>query len=272
MVHPLMRQSQPQSTTPTSPTPSASEIADTVIDMLPRLHSLVVGPGLGRDPLMQETCALVLAEARKRNIPFVLDADALALAQTNPDLIRGYPECILTPNVVEFGRLAKALGIDDEAGTQAPEENDTNNRCAKLSRALGGVLVLQKGRVDILSNGRRTVTCDLPGGRKRCGGQGDTLTGSLATFLAWRKAYLDRIWEVPAPTMNAEELLMVAAYGGAAITRECSRQAFEKLGRSVQASDLTDVVAVAFRTLVGDVDGDGSGDGGNGGEKKGKGD
>ena len=36
---------------------------------------------------------------------------------------------------------------------------------------------------------------DIPGGLKRSGGQGDTLTGSLATFLGWRKAYLEKIWD-----------------------------------------------------------------------------
>ena len=52
MVHPLMRQSSHASTSD-----SASSIAKTVIDMLPRLHVLVIGPGLGSDPLMQDTCA-----------------------------------------------------------------------------------------------------------------------------------------------------------------------------------------------------------------------
>ena len=67
--------------------------------------------------------------------------------------------------------------------------------CARLARAFGGVTVVQKGKRDYISNGERTMVSDIEGGYKRSGGQGDTLTGSLATFLAWRKAYLDRIWE-----------------------------------------------------------------------------
>ena len=78
--------------------------------MLPRLHVLVIGPGLGRDKLMQDTCAKVIEAARKQNIPFVLDADGLNLAQTRPELVQGYKECILTPNVVEFARLCKSKG------------------------------------------------------------------------------------------------------------------------------------------------------------------
>ncbi|KAL8686009.1 MAG: hypothetical protein Q9218_007411, partial [Villophora microphyllina] len=69
MVHPLMRES------PTSSTPST--LATPVIAMLAHLHSLVIGPGLGRDDLMQDTVAEVISAARDRKIPLVLDADAL---------------------------------------------------------------------------------------------------------------------------------------------------------------------------------------------------
>ena len=34
--------------------------------------------------------------------------------------------------------------------------------------------------------------CDIEGGLKRCGGQGDLLSGSLGTFLAWAKRYEER--------------------------------------------------------------------------------
>ena len=102
MVHPYMRQSKHMSETETLDT-----VSDEVIDMLSRLHVIVIGPGLGRDKTMQDTCAKVIKEARKRNLPFVLDADGLYLAQTQPELVEGYKECILTPNVVEFGRLGK---------------------------------------------------------------------------------------------------------------------------------------------------------------------
>ena len=44
------------------------------------------------------------------------------------------------------------------------------------------------------------------------------MTGSLATFLAWRKAYLDKIWEHDGE-LDEVELLALAAFGGSAITR-----------------------------------------------------
>lgn len=227
-------------------------IAGAVTEMLDRLHVIVVGPGLGRDPLMQETCRIVVEEARRRKMPFVLDADGLALVTKNPDLVRDCKECILTPNVVEFGRLAQALDVKLPGGEAASEE-----ACVRVAKALGGVVVIQKGIVDYISNGETTLVCDLEGGRKRSGGQGDTLTGSLGTLLAWRKVYLEDLWETKGNYGEAETL-MLCAFGGAAITRECSRLAFNRFGRSLQASDLTTYVNKAFETVIGEVDEEGS--------------
>ncbi|MCJ1414797.1 hypothetical protein MMC32_001126 [Xylographa parallela] len=247
MVHPLMRQTHKLlgSETP-------DHIISTVVEMLPRLHVLVIGPGLGRDDLMQSTCAAVIAEAKKQDLPFVLDADGLHLVNTDPSIVKGYKQCILTPNVVEFGRLAKAVGVTIPPSDHLKSNQNTDTEtCEKVARALGGVLVIQKGAKDIISNGEKTLVCDLEGGRKRSGGQGDTLTGSLGTLLAYRKAYMDKIWDVEG-NMSADELLMVAAFGGSAITRECSRLAFQKNGRSLQASDLTENVTVSFENLIGE--------------------
>lgn len=190
----------------------------------------------------------------------VLDADALMLINEDPGLIKGCKEVILTPNVVEFARLAKALGADLEHGK--PEE-----ACATLTQKLGGVCIVQKGAVDSIAAGEgeqlRTAVCDVPGGKKRSGGQGDTLTGSLGTLLAWREAYHEGLWEDQGAgdgkRMTREETLLLAAFGGSAITRECSRRAFVKKGRSLQASDLTDEVYHSFCALLGEDEGVGGG-------------
>jgi ATP-dependent NAD(P)H-hydrate dehydratase len=239
MVHPIMRQSKNAGASET-----ASSISAQVVDMLSRLHVIVIGPGLGRDELMQDTCAQVVAEARRQGVPFVLDADGLFLAQTRPELVDGCKECILTPNVVEFARLAKAKGLDVNDGEPA-------DLCAKLSKAFGGVTIIQKGPADYISNGEHTLVSDGEGGLKRSGGQGDTLTGTLATLLAYRKAYHDGIWDHDG-SMSRSETLALAAYGGSAITRECSRLAFLDKGRALQASDLTEHVHTAFLNTVGE--------------------
>ncbi|KAJ3496611.1 hypothetical protein NLG97_g2538 [Lecanicillium saksenae] len=251
MVHPLMRQSPPEaqdSAVSEGPT-SADKIASPIIDMLARLHVLVIGPGLGRDPLMQDTVERVVRAAKDKGVPIVLDADALQLVQKDLELIKGYTEAVLTPNVVEFDRLCKAAGINNS------ESQSGTQRVEALANALGGVTIIQKGKQDYISNGKVTLVDDLEGGRKRSGGQGDTLTGSVATFLAWRKAYIDQLWNDPeTPRLDKQEMIGLAAFGGSAITRECSRMAFLKRGRSLQASDLTDEIHGAFMGLFGEVD------------------
>lgn len=239
MVHPYMRQKKNLAQNET-----VESVSDEVVAMLSRLHVIVIGPGLGRDEAMQETCARVITEARKQGIPFVLDADGLYLAQTRPDLVQGYDNCILTPNVVEFGRLAKAKGV-------SVGDEDPTQLCSKLAKAFGGVTIIQKGSKDYISNGTHTLVSDGEGGLKRSGGQGDTLTGSLATMLAWRKAYHDKIWDHE-NDLEPKETLALAAYAGSAVTRECSRLAFKEKGRSLQAGDLTEKVHQAFLNVIGE--------------------
>lgn len=254
MVHPLMR-SMPSASafsTTDKDEQDPDKVAAGVIEMLPRLHVLVIGPGLGRDELMQSICKRVIQAARKQETPLVIDADALALVSADPDLVKGYSQAVLTPNVVEFGRLTHALGIDEQIA-KIGEDAGESAKVEALAKALGGVTVVQKGAKDLISNGEKTLTVDLKGGLKRSGGQGDTLTGSIATFLGWRKAYHDKIWDTKGD-FKPEETIALAVFGGASITRECSRLAFAKRGRSLQASDLTEEVHTAFMNIYGDVD------------------
>lgn len=224
---------------------SASKLASPILNMLGNLHAVVIGPGLGRDELMQAIVAAVIKGAREKNVPLVLDADALWLVQNQPDLVKGYKHCILTPNVVEFGRLAKAAGVADEISDSGEAG------CKKLASALGGVCIVRKGAVDWISNGEKAIVSDHEGGRKRSGGQGDTLTGSIGTMLAWRDIYHQDLWDTEGQ-LGKDETLMLAAFAGSIITRECSRLAFGKHGRALQASDLTEEVPIAFETLIGE--------------------
>ncbi|KAL9135969.1 MAG: hypothetical protein Q9175_002812 [Cornicularia normoerica] len=242
MVHPMMREINQ---VPASPEP-ASELASPIINMLGNLHAVVIGPGLGRDKLMQATVAAVIKAARAKNVPLVLDADALWLIQNQPELVHGYKECVLTPNVVEFGRLAEAVGLGED---DLPDTGEAG--CKKLAKALGGVVVVRKGGVDWISDGEKAIVGDGEGGRKRSGGQGDTLTGSIGTLLAYRDVYHQKLWDTEGD-LDRSETLMLAAWGGSTITRECSRLAYKKHGRSLQASDLTEEVPVAFDTLIGE--------------------
>ena len=245
MVSPILRSTVSISQAQKEKDPTGEELAQPILDMLPRLHVLVIGPGLGRDIVTQKQVKAVIKAAKEHDppIPMVLDADALWIIQTDPDLIKGHKECILTPNVIEFGRLAKSVGMDQSSN---PEK-----ACLELSKILGGVCIIQKGPVDYISQGVDTTVSEFEGGLKRAGGQGDTLTGSLGTLLAWREVYHEKLWDI-GEEMSRAETLLLTAFGGSAITRECSRRAFAEHQRALQAADLTEEVHASFLTLIGE--------------------
>jgi ATP-dependent NAD(P)H-hydrate dehydratase len=166
MVHPLLPSSESVSDPNSIDAPA---LASPIISMLSRLHALVIGPGLGRDGVTLKVVREVIKEAQSQSIPFVLDADGLLLVTEDPGLVKGYKECILTPNVNEFGRLAKALKIEVQSqaqikGDDGDKTSKESEACERLSNALGGVTIIQKGPHDIISNGvmDRSAHC-LPG-------------------------------------------------------------------------------------------------------------
>jgi ATP-dependent NAD(P)H-hydrate dehydratase len=169
---------------------SADKIAQEIEPLLTRLHAIVLGPGLGRDSLMQDTAAKIISLVRKLKLPLVVDADGPFLIQNQPDIVHGYASAVLTPNIMEFDRLCRAVGLDPEQVTGGRE-----NACAELARKLGGVTIVQKGRRDVISNGSETLIVDIEGGLRRVGGQGDVLSGCLGTLLAWKKLYSEGVWE-----------------------------------------------------------------------------
>ena len=84
-------------------------ITDLFNGLLPRLHVLVIGPGLGRSPIMQQAARIAISLARQRQVYLVIDADGLFLVQNDPSTIKGYQRCVLTPNVVEFQRMCDSV-------------------------------------------------------------------------------------------------------------------------------------------------------------------
>lgn len=149
---------------------------------------------------MQSFAKLALSLARAQGMFVVLDADALWMVGKDVSVIKGYRRAVVTPNVVEFKRLSEQVGVDPK--TPASE------LAGLVSRELGGVTVLQKGAKDIISidttgdaadleesnnkeKAKESVEVDVEGGLKRCGGQGDILSGTVGAMLAWGKCYED---------------------------------------------------------------------------------
>jgi len=169
---------------------------------------LIIGPGLGREDYMLTYARTALQLARARAMFVVLDGDALWLVSQDLALVRGYRRAVLTPNVAEFARLSAQTGV----GGDVPADE----RAVEVSRRLGGVVVVQKGPKDVVAMDttgdaaslgasgiaqedgedegerervREVVEVDVEGGLRRCGGQGDVLSGAVGAMLAWGKCY-----------------------------------------------------------------------------------
>ncbi|XP_074917595.1 ATP-dependent (S)-NAD(P)H-hydrate dehydratase isoform X6 [Chelonoidis abingdonii] len=222
---------------------------------LPRLHSVVIGPGLGRDDVLLENAKGIIEKAKVKGIPIVIDADGLWLISQQPSLIQGYQRAILTPNYMEFSRLYEAMLRDPV------DSNDHHGCVLRLSQAMGNLTVVQKGERDLISDGEKAwstvvdfllckdvphhsvvLVCSHEGSSRRCGGQGDLLSGSLGVLAHW--AFLAG----PEKT-NGQNPFLVAAFGACSLTRQCNNQAFQKYGRSMTTSDMVSEVGTAFNKL-----------------------
>ncbi|KAF8651598.1 hypothetical protein AX16_004688 [Volvariella volvacea WC 439] len=256
IVHPILREDSP-----------VNHVQSELDSLLSRLHVLIIGPGLGREPYMQNFAKLALSIAKSKGMFLVLDADSLLLVGQDPGIIKGYRRAVVTPNVVEFKRLSDTIGIDPST--------PAGLRASLVSRHLGGVTVLQKGAKDVISvdttgatseedldksqlhgadanreSTKETVEVDVEGGLKRCGGQGDVLSGLVGTFMAWGKNYEGGVFgdrSIPTSRMP-----FLAAIGGSMVTRTASRRAFNKEGRSLVTEDMLSEIGKSFAEVFGE--------------------
>jgi ATP-dependent NAD(P)H-hydrate dehydratase len=162
------------------------EMVEEVCSMMDKMHVLVIGPGLGRCPLVLEATAQIIRTAQSKfHLPLVIDADALfllTLPKYRNNLLSNDSSVILTPNAMELKRMKN--------------NNNLPDRC----------LIIEKGAVDVIrpanlasssndnssSTTGTVMTCDEVGGLKRSGGIGDILAGTTGTLVAWNNILTNR--------------------------------------------------------------------------------
>ncbi|CAF4112421.1 unnamed protein product, partial [Rotaria sordida] len=236
--------------------------SDDIDKWLPRLHALVIGPGLGRDEKILSNVEQLIGILRKQEhpIPIVIDADGLHLITEKPHLINNYENCILTPNVIEFERLyAKVTGVKSD---EIKQENDKRKLAQKLAETLH-VNILMKGHLDTISspNSQEPIQCGIDGSPRRCGGQGDLLAGALVTSYCWAIKNRDKIEHQSSnsersPTSNERINYLskstpaqVAAYAASTLVRTASQGVFNKLGRSMISADILKEIGPTFNKI-----------------------
>lgn len=136
--------------------------------------SVLIGPGLGRDPEARRLVAKLLLETPG---PLVLDADAIAVLAGKPEVLRPCPQTVvLTPHP---GELARLLGKDI-----AEIQQDRLAAVRQAAEQTGAIVVL-KGAGTLVAQTGQPTWINLNGNPgMACGGSGDVLAGLLVGLLA----------------------------------------------------------------------------------------
>ncbi|KAH9765238.1 ATP-dependent (s)-nad(p)h-hydrate dehydratase [Citrus sinensis] len=214
----------------------SSKILAEVDKWMERFDCLVVGPGLGRDPYLLECVSEIMKHARQSNVPIVIDGDGLFLVTNSIDLVSGYPLAVLTPNVNEYKRLVQKVLNCEVNDRDAPE------LLQSLAKQIGGVTILQKGKSDLISDGEIAKSVSIYSSPRRCGGQGDILSGSVAVFLSWARAK----GKATTSQMNPTVLGCIA---GSALLRKAASLAFKDKKRSTLTTDIIECLGRSLEDI-----------------------
>ena len=140
---------------------------------------IAIGPGLGQTAWSEQMVQRVFWEAEKRDVPVIMDADALNLL-TQLKLSSKLPKnLILTPHPGEAARLLNT--------NVSNVESDRFGSAAKLQKKFNATVVL-KGSGSIVcykgNGGQKWGLCNSGNPGMATGGMGDVLTGIIAGILA----------------------------------------------------------------------------------------
>ncbi len=184
-------------------------------DLIASHDVVVIGPGIGRDEQTLETVAALIPFCKRA----VVDADALFHLDLSS---KGDGEFILTPHSAEFSRLS---------GIKVPGDLEEKKDIVSRFCVEQGVIMVLKGNVDIISDGRITRLNRTGNAGMTVGGTGDVLTGITGALF----------------TVNGA---MDAASCAVFINGAAGDLAFEDRGAGLLATDIigriTDVISEVF--------------------------
>ena len=187
-----------------------------------RTRALLVGPGFAHAPGTDDFVIAALRNAR--SIVTVIDADGLnALARTEAWREALPTKTILTPHDGEAARLAGGVVPSGAARVAFAEKHARD----------WGVVVVLKGSVTVVTDGKKTYVHDLPNPTLGVGGSGDVLGGAIAALVARGLA----------PLVAAASGVWAHGRAGALLASE--------IGESgALASDIADALPRALREIV----------------------
>ncbi|XP_078150150.1 pfkB-like carbohydrate kinase family protein isoform X2 [Carex rostrata] len=207
---------------------------------LERFDCIVVGPGLGRDPFLLNCISDIMRHARQLNIPTVIDADGLFLVTNNIDLVKDNSLAILTPNKMEYKRLLEKILNSDVS------EDNPSEQLRLLSQKIGGVTILRKGKEDLISDAETVTKVSTFGSPRRCGGQGDILSGSVAVFTSWARNYVMSSMPSSEKSLNP---LILGCVAGSILLRKAATAAFASKKRATLTTDIIEFLGNSLEEI-----------------------
>ena len=149
----------------------STEHLDGLLELAEKVDAVVIGPGIG---LAKETKEFVRAFVARCEKPMVIDADGLKAIAEDLSVLSGRT-FVLTPHAGEF----KAL-----FGVKPPENLAERAEVVKeKAREIGGVVLL-KGPLDVISDGKTWKYNRTGNPGMTTGGTGDVLAGLVGALLA----------------------------------------------------------------------------------------
>jgi len=149
-----------------------SDVA-TIRPYLEKATAVAMGPGLGLHKDTRDAVKEIVKIVEKVKVPLLLDADGLkAFAEFKH---KATSPMVFTPHAGEYQILT---------GKEPPKElNEKAAEMQKTAEELGTVILL-KGHVDVISDGKRVKLNFTGNPGMTVGGTGDVLSGIVAAFMA----------------------------------------------------------------------------------------
>jgi hydroxyethylthiazole kinase-like uncharacterized protein yjeF len=180
-------------------------------EYIEKADAVVLGPGLGLHEETKKAVKAVLNAVESARKPMLLDADGLkAFSEFKRPL---KVPLVLTPHAGEYATLT---------GRKPPE--DLRRRVLEVHKTAAELkaVILLKGHVDVMSNGKRFKLNFTGNPGMTVGGTGDVLSGIVGAFLAQQVDPFE------------------AAVAGAFVNGAAGDFAFEEIGHHMLATDLID--------------------------------
>jgi hydroxyethylthiazole kinase-like uncharacterized protein yjeF len=140
---------------------------DRFLSMQEKLHAVLIGPGIGRDERTKRAVEYLTGSSE---IPMVIDADALHLIESD-----NLPEnTVITPHRGEFKAM---FGVD------VPDDLEERKELVKEMAEKHNIIIVLKGPVDVISDGKNTALNRTGVPRMAVGGTGDVLSGTITSLI-----------------------------------------------------------------------------------------